>query len=179
MTFFANSGVTFPKFEEDTHAAGSEALEAAASIWRMFAALERNEGQSIQRSEVDDCAQMLLRAASTYHYIATELRNVHVRTLTPAEFQQAAIPHHFTYDVEPLNSMIFSPQINMGDLYREIAQRAELLSSTLKIIPFDRDIADLAPQVFNTMRQWEYLSYLGRVVSVLNRRPPNSVTDGF
>ena len=41
MTFFANSGITWPQHEAATRQAGGDTFEAVSDLWKIFATIER------------------------------------------------------------------------------------------------------------------------------------------
>ena len=171
MTFFANSGVAWPKFEQETREAGTESLDAASRIWKILAALEDRDGRNVEREEFTKCAKSLQHASDIYNKVAIELRYEKVASITPAELDLAAL-HHPYYDGNIFFYKMFieDSDISVGRLYDELAQRTAHLAASIRAFEVERDNADLAPQAFQLMKQWEILAVLGRVVAVLNRR---------
>lgn len=178
MTFFANSGVAWPKLQFETQNAGSASLRAASRLWSLFSVLESGDRGALQSIDIAGCARELNDASAIYHKIAADLRHVEAEPLTPAEIEVAALPHlpYSSYDAPWLLFPLLNGRrsIDIGALYLELAQRSETLSAAVRTLPFERDELDLAPWVFDMMRQWEFLSVLGRALAVLNRRPPTS-----
>jgi hypothetical protein len=174
MVFFANTGTCFPNLTAQTRTAGAQVLEAISNIWGYFATLERDDGKSITRASVINTAQELDTAAAAYYQIASTLISVRVPQLTAAELTTAAVPQGLGSDAEQVSAMVYSQLVEIGYLYREVAQRSQGIATALRALAFDREIEDLAPQVFSIMRQIELLTSLGRIIAVLNRRTPQN-----
>lgn len=170
MTFFANSGVSFPDFRKETEFAGEQSLLAGSRLWKFFSQLEGNKNREIDEGEINECINELLMAAKTYHGIALALKNEGVGPLTPAEIDLAAL--HGTqgyYDYRRFGGPDRADHIPVGALYLELAKRLSTLASALRgFDPFRPD--GLGMQVFQMMRHWEMAAGLGRVIAVLNAR---------
>lgn len=173
MTFFANSGTTWPHYDGQTRRAGTQSLEAASRLWKIFAALESGDSRNISREDIIACADQLQEAAGIYGRIGDALSNATVSGLTPAELELAALQLPYRYGEDPFFDRSSLP---IGKLYLDLSQRALILASLVRTFQLSderrpHEIDDLAPQVFLMMRQWEALAILGRVIAVLNRRP--------
>lgn len=87
MTFFANSGVAWPRYEEEMRQAGAKSLDAISQTWRLFADLEgRREDVHVDTPTLFRSAESLQEASSSYSLIAGHLRGVIVDPITPAEW---------------------------------------------------------------------------------------------
>ena len=178
MTFFANTGITWPELKQETLDAGAASLQAASLLWRVFAGLEyremspeRRELEGEIRKDLSACAESLRMASKIYRRVADKLQEETLSPLTPAELDLASLRAPFRYDGDPLFDLYSSqPRISVGALYLELSQRTANLAAAVATFEIDHGGFDLAPQVFQMMRQWEALAALGRVVAVLNRR---------
>ena len=173
MILFANSNPTPRDLRMKTQAAGALVLHTISEVWKYAAALERDEGKNVPQSNVSDTATNLDNAATEYFDVAKAFQKVTVFGLTSAEREIARVPLDLGGDAEALSTMIAASEVKMETLYFDVGQRLQDLAAGLRSLPFDRDVADLAPQVFGMMRKIELLSSLGRVIAVLNRRSPD------
>lgn len=180
MTFFANSGIAWPKYEEDSRRAGTMSLDAISQVWQLFASLEARSERfdgNVDGSSVSHSADSFQKAAGTYYRMADGLEDVFIDHLSGAEVELAGInlPNRRFYDgpySDWLGDLFSRGSIPIGRVYKELAQRAEHLSSSIRAIEIRRDNSILAPQVFQIMKQLETLAILGRIVAVLNLRRP-------
>lgn len=183
MTFFANSGVAWPKVEYLTRSAGTRSLDAASQIWKMLADLEAPDADQRypERGDLFRCAEMLESASTSYYEIADDLGNETAPRMTPAELELAAVsippryayyPERFFRPTDPFYDLFFGePDISVAALYHEMAQRASTLAGAIRTFDVEHDKrTDLAPQAFQMMKQWEMLATLGRIIAVLGRR---------
>jgi hypothetical protein len=182
MTLFANSGVAWPTLEEATRLAGARSLDAFSQIWQVLADLEGRRERSFGTSDLLPSAESLQEASSAYARIAEELRGVIIDRMTPAELDIAGInvpsrrllysdPDYWSHSFFRL---FLENGVQLGSLYRELAQRTANLASSIRAFEVRRPNADLAPQAFQLMQQLETLAILGRAVAVLNQRRPGS-----
>jgi hypothetical protein len=178
MMFFANSGVAWPKLEQQTRQAGSDSLEAASHLWRFIARLERRQSEPIDLDDLLQCIEQLDRASRAYSKIASELTGEIVGGLTDSEFEAVGLrrgPYAY-YDDWSLRSFLEEDVgVPIGYLYLDLSRRIELLASALRVFEPNREDRDLVPSVFGMMRQWERIATTGRIIAILNRR---SATDG-
>lgn len=181
MTFFANSGVSWPKYENDTKRAGTLSLNAFSQIWKLLAELESRSEALHGSADFTNSAESLKDAANTYDRMAEDLRDVSIAPLTPAEFELAGInlpSRRFYSDDRYLSDSFFGLFIEgsvvLGRLYKELSQRTAILASSMRAFEIQRSNADLVPQAFQFMKQIEVLATLGRVIAVLNQRNPQT-----
>jgi hypothetical protein len=177
MTFFANSGIAWVQHEEATRKAGGNTLEGGSDLLKIFATLERADqvdSQTVDRKVLDKCAENFDQASSTYRTIASQIDGSDRRYtgLTSAEIELAALhPYGYTYrDDEPFSESFLSSKSRTTDLYNELAERLEVLSSAVRAFEPNRKKSDLAAQVFQMMKHLESAARLGRVIAVRNRR---------
>ncbi|WP_321870688.1 hypothetical protein [Burkholderia ubonensis] len=181
MTFFANSGVAWPKVEYLTRDAGTRSLDAASQIWKLLADLEALDQRHPEQSDIFRCVQNLELASKSYYEIANLLGNEMVSSMTPAEIELAAVtippryayyPERFFYPNDRFYDLFLGDgDISVAALYREMAQRMSALAIAIRTFDVDHDErANLAPQAFQMMKQWEMLATLGRIIAVLGRR---------
>jgi hypothetical protein len=167
MTFFANAGVAWPRFEEATRLAGAQTLAAFSQIWRVLADLEGRGERSLGASDLLTSAESLQEASGAYARIGEELRHVIIDPMTPGELDMAGIPDYWSRSVFGL---FLEDGVQLGGLYGELAQRTANLASSIRVLEVRRANANLALQAFQLMQQLEVLAILGRAVAVLNRR---------
>lgn len=178
MSFFANSGVAWPQHENDTRRAGAQSLEAFSKVWHALADMERRGESTFSDVELSDTANSLQSAVQIYTQLAEEFRNINLDPMTPAEFDLAGLNLSMRefYDArlylapESFYVLFLESRINLGKLYKELAQRTKNFASSLRAFEAQRSNVDLSPQVFQFMKQLEALAILGRVVAVLNQR---------
>ena len=121
MTFFANSGVTWPNIEHETREAGAKSLDAASRIWKILAALEDRENHSPKQEDLVSCAYSLQSASDIYSKIADQLKHETVEGITPAELDLAAlnVPPRYIYRDMPFYKLFLNDSsISVGRLYR-------------------------------------------------------------
>lgn len=173
MVFFANSGIAWPRFEEKTRHAGASSLEAAGSLWKVFAALEGGRLEGLVTDELVEVANTLEVAATTYADVAVALKGVSVKGLTDREFELAGLPprrYRYHEEIFWFWEVTDRRQLPIGHLYLELSRRLEILSRAVRGFEPMHERRDLAPQVFDMMAQWEMLAVLARIIAVLNRR---------
>ena len=172
MTLFANSGIAWPKFEQQTQEAGRKSLEAASSLFKVLAAVE-GKTNVVSIEELESCSRALDSAANTYALVAEQVSVDSVPTLSPSELELAAIPIHCRHYDEPFNELFLQgSNILIRDLYLELSQRAFRLSAAVRIFNPKNNAVDLAASVFQMMQLWETMAVLARVIATLGRRKP-------
>ena len=181
MTFFANSGIAWVQHEEATRQAGGDTFEAVSDLWKILATLERadQEGsQTVDREMIDKCAENLVKASSAYRTIASQIADTEqwIDGLSLMEFELAALyPYgYYRHDDERFSESFFAARISIKELYNELSQRLEMLTSAVRAFEPNREKRDLATQVFQMMKHWEAAARLGRAIAVLNRRERTS-----
>lgn len=181
MTFFANSGITWPKFERETREAGAHSLDAASRIWKLLAYLEDRYDRNFDQDEIANCASSLDLASNIYSDIADQLKYEIIPGVTAAELDLASVNFPIRHSIygSPRRyqqsffyALFLDDDISLGRLYLELSQRSAHLAASVRALDIKRESKDLAPQAFQLMKQWEILAILGRIVAVLNRRIP-------
>ena len=172
MTFFANSGIAWPKLEQQTREAGADSLEGGSQLWMLFARLERGAPEPGNRDAIAQAAEQLDRASNVYRSIAAQLDGQIVDGLSPSELELAAVRVRPTsYDEEwALDRLERMRHIPIAESYRELSRRLRTLASNLRAFAPNREDTDLAPSVFGMMRQWEMIASLARIIAVVSRR---------
>ena len=174
MTFFANSGIAWPRLDQQTQEAGEKSLDAAARLFKVLAAIE-GKRFFIGSDDLDVCASELDRASSIYTEIAEGASNEYVKGLSPSEIEFAALPLQRSYRNDPYFELFLDHgKISIKDLYRELAQRASRLSSAVKIFNPNKEPLDLAGSAFQMMQLWDSMTTLARVIATLGRRQPKA-----
>lgn len=172
MTLFANSGVAWPKFEQQTQEAGTKSLDAASHFYKLLSLIE-NKAQFIGTDELNSCARAFDSAGKIYASVADEL--VHepdVSSMSPAELELAALPIYRRYYEEPVEELfLLRRKISIRDLYLELSQRCAQISAYVRILNPEKSSEDLASTIFQMMRLWESMSMLARAIATLSRRP--------
>lgn len=176
MTFFANSGTAWPRYESETREAGGDALDAASQLWKIFSILERDRqesNQTITPEMMQNCAYKLDSASSVYRDIALQIGEEYIEGLTLADVELAALHPYRSgpYD-EEFMELFRGGRLSGAKLYVELAQRLAALASSVRAFEPRRQRRDLAPQIFRMMQEWERVDQLGRVIAVVNRREP-------
>lgn len=172
MTLFANSGVAWPKHEQQTQDAGKKSLEAASRLFKVLAAIE-GKSELIGAEDLEACSRALDSAAQTYGLVADQLAGeADVPALSPAELELAALPTSRRYYDEPFSELFLNRnRISIRDLYLELSQRASRLSSATKVLNPNHPATDLAASIFQMMQLWESMAIIARVIATLGRRP--------
>jgi len=179
MTFFANSGVAWPKLEQITQKAGQRSFEAASELWGVLASIEGSQADSkpdggYTAERIYRLSNSLKEVARQYREVAEQTDDRYASSLSLAEFELAAILPSGRYERRLYDLpyyRYFDEDVSVRDLYRELATRLEILAAQLAALePTSREKEDLAPQVFQIMLQWEQLAVLGRLIAVMNRR---------
>lgn len=168
MTFFANSGVAWPKVEHETSQAGAEALSAASDIFSALAKIERGEDTDVAfPTTMSDAGIKLQRAIDIYKHILLTFGDRVLPPLSPAEYELASIEPYWTYDE------LWRPDLGLNtahQLYSELIMRLTAVRSRALHFPTNKPKYDVAINAFELMLEWEKAARLARVISVFNRR---------
>lgn len=174
MTLFANSGVAWPRHEQETKEAGKKSLESASQIFQILANMESGT-EFNQSSELDRtrCAEGLEQASMIYKRVAESLSGEAAMRLTGSEFELAGVNElwrGFWGDEFYSVRRPYTGQIPIDELYRDLSHRLIRLASAIRQIDLSVSAFDAAPQVFQILRQWELISTLSRLIATLGRR---------
>jgi hypothetical protein len=176
MTFFANAGVQWPTLQSQLQQAGTQALSGGAELWQLFSKIEGWQLDQVstlgdEKDVKDRCVKALRQAADSYSSNLDSIGTLPLDTLTPAEFDLAALPRRYYDDEYPY---LLGLHFNARDLYRELIARIRNLASQVKTLDLGSDRRDLAAQIFRAMQAWELIASLARLIAVLNQRPEGS-----
>lgn len=174
MTLFANSGVAWPRHEQETKEAGKNSLESASLIFQILAKMESGTDFN-QASEFDltRCAEGLEQASKTYKRVAESLSGEVAQRLTGSELELAGVSEQWRWFIDDEFYDLRFPyrgQIPVGELYRDLSHRLLRLANAIRQLNFGASAFDAAPQVFQILRQWELISTLSRLIATLGRR---------
>ncbi|MCK1283738.1 hypothetical protein IVB41_07265 [Bradyrhizobium sp. 44] len=168
MTFFANSGVSWPKLEFETSDAGAKAFSAASDIFEALAKMESSPDMEIALpASMSNAATKLQDAIRIYRNILPQIDNRTLPPLSPAEYDFASIePYWSRDDLHSPENRLNTPQ----KLYSELIIRLEAVYSRVADFPNHRVKQALSFSAFELMLEWEKVARLARVISVFNRR---------
>ena len=169
MTFFANSGISWPNLHTITSDAGSKTLDAASDLLEILAALEGDTDKDLQTIK-NNASRKLDKAITLYKKILDDVDDVPLAPLSTAEYELASIEHFPPFPIYPpytRDGYLGSPR----QLYSEIIVRLQTLSSRLTDFDVAKPKEQLAYQAFQLMHDWERLAILARIIAVANRRP--------
>jgi len=180
MTFFANAGLKWPKFEDQSRDAGQTAMSAASDIWRLFSILEGIKESPADRpwelkDLQDKSAADLRRASKTYANMAASIGAEYVRPLSSAEFEVAALAPEFQDNAFAFGfrASRFHDELQPRRSYQALADWLSAIADQIEALDLTQgQMQKLSSQVFRIMRRWEVASNLARAIAVLNRRQP-------
>jgi hypothetical protein len=182
MTFFANAGGKWPSVKSQLQQAGTYALSGGSEFWRLLSKVEGRESDYVTTAEDEDtiknaCVKALQQAADTYSRSLESFRTEITGQITPAELELLGLPYFYSrYDYDgPFDDLFRRDRFDMRELYRELIMRIRNLASQVITIDFRKDRRDLAVQVFRAMHEWESISWIARLIAILNRRPDRIV----
>lgn len=177
MTLFANSGVAWPKQEEETSRAGGNVLDAGSTLFQVLASMERGNYYS-DRDNLVRSADLLSSAARSYADVAEKLSDEFVDSLSPSEMEEASLPMRRSFD-DPLFALFLDKRrVSLHQLYSELSHRTARLSLLISIFDPKLGPALIAPQVFQMMNLWDSMTILARAIAVMGRRrEPRIVKD--
>lgn len=182
MTFFANFGNRESSLAAQTVTAGTDSLQAASEMFRLFAGLEARESPKDSRREwieegaLDRSIATLETAATIYAEISNEVDSEWLDELASDELEFASLgsSDRFYNNVSTWDRFRKRRRPHTrSQLYAELARRASMLASSLRALEINREARDLSGSVFRCMQQWENMASLARVIAVVNRRLAN------
>ncbi|TAU55739.1 hypothetical protein ELI43_24380 [Rhizobium leguminosarum] len=166
MTFFANSGVTWPNLEHLTSEAGALSLEAASELLSIVSKLEKEETTENRSKEISATSKKFRDASKLYKSIVTQISvDAEFSYIAQSEMELANVSTYPWISEDLINF-----PLSTREAYRDISVRLDTLAATITDISFDKQKVDLAPLIFRLMGDWERLSAIARIVAVLNRR---------
>ena len=179
MTFFANFGNHEKNLAAQTAIAGTDSLQGASEMFRLFAGLEaRESGEDSRREWLEDGSlgrsiEVLERAAKLYVEISGQVDSEWLDELAHDEIELAGVlnSNRFYRDDRIWGFLRERKRRDTrSELYRELSRRADMLASSLRTLDVKREGRDLSGPVFQCMQQWENMASLARVIAVVNRR---------